>query len=95
MSGPDLVLLERSLDPAEYMDLIASTDLMLLPDRPDAYGPCSSGIPAEARAMGIPSHRARGSWMAEAAVPSPGALFDRPGDCVLRSRHGTCGAIRN
>jgi hypothetical protein len=58
MSGPDLVLLERSLDSAEYMDLIASTDLMLLPDRPDAYGPCSSGIPAEARAMGIPSHRA-------------------------------------
>lgn len=82
MSGPDLVLLERPLDPAEYMDLIASADLILLPYRADSYGPRSSGILAEARAMGIPAIVPRDTWMAEAAGPCPGVLFDGAGDFV-------------
>jgi hypothetical protein len=82
MAGPDLVLLERSLDLPAYMDLIASTDLMLLPYQADAYGPRSSGILAEARAMGIPAVVPRGTWMAEAAGPSPCVLFDGPADFI-------------
>jgi glycosyltransferase involved in cell wall biosynthesis len=82
MSGPDLVLLERSLDPPAYMDLLASTDLMLLPYRADIYGPRSSGILAEARAMGVPAIVPRGTWMAEAAGASPCVLFDGPADFI-------------
>ena len=82
MSGPDLVLVERLLDPPEYMDLLAGTDLMLLPYQAGAYGPRSSGILAEARAMGVPAIVPRGTWMADAAGASPCVLFDGPADFV-------------
>jgi glycosyltransferase involved in cell wall biosynthesis len=82
MAGPDVVLLERLLDPPEYMDLLASTDLMLLPYQADEYGPRSSGILAEARAMGVPAIVPRGTWMADAAGASPCVLFDGPADFV-------------
>ena len=78
MAGPDLVLLERSLDPFEYLNLIGNADLMLLPYSADAYGPRSSGILAEARALGVPAIVPRGTWMAEAAGPLPAVIFDGP-----------------
>jgi len=80
MAGPALVLVERPLDPPEYLDLLACTDLMLLPYRADDYGPRSSGILAEAHAMGVPAVVPRGTWMAEIADLSSGTVFDGAAD---------------
>ena len=82
MAGPNLVLLERSLDPPEYLDLIGNADLMLLPYSAEAYGPRSSGILAEARALGIPAIVPQGTWMADVAGPLPTVIFDRPAGFV-------------
>jgi glycosyltransferase involved in cell wall biosynthesis len=82
LSGPDVTLVEESLDPPEYMRLLDSTDLMLLPYRTREYGPRSSGVLAEARAMGVPAIVPSGTWMAKAAGPSPGVVFDGPADFI-------------
>jgi glycosyltransferase involved in cell wall biosynthesis len=67
MVGPELALVERPLDPAEYLALLAGTDLMLLPYDAAAYGSRSSGILAEALALGAPAVVPDGCWMADAA----------------------------
>ena len=82
MAGTDLVLLERPLGPSEYLDLIGDADLMLLPYSAGAYGPRSSGILAEARALGVPAIVPQGTWMAEAAGPLPIVVFDGPAEFV-------------
>ncbi len=78
MQGPSLRLIERGLDPGEYLELLLSTDLIFLPYDGAAYGPRSSGILAEALALGIPAVVPAGCWMAEAAGPERAVLI-RPG----------------
>jgi len=79
LTGPDVRLLERALSPTEYQALIADAHLLLLPYDAPTYGPRSSGILAEARAMGIPAVVPAETWMATAAGPSPDVIFKDPG----------------
>jgi hypothetical protein len=51
---------------------------MLLPYDPQAYGPRSSGILAEARALAIPAVVPRGCWMEQVAGPAQPLAFDFP-----------------
>jgi hypothetical protein len=77
-AGPDLELVERALVPNDYLALIRDADLLLLPYDPVAYGPRSSGILAEARALAIPAIVPRGCWMEQAAGPARAFAFDHP-----------------
>lgn len=65
----DVTLVERALDPADYAALLAGADLLLLPYDGPTYGVRSSGILAEALALGLPAVVPAGCWMAEAAGP--------------------------
>lgn len=67
MVGRDMMLIEQPLDPREYLALLATTDLMLLPYDPVAYGSRSSGILAEALALGAPAVVPDACWMADVA----------------------------
>jgi hypothetical protein len=69
MQGPALALLERALPPADYAALLASADLLLLPYDGATYGARSSGILAEALALGIPAVVPADCWMAAAGGP--------------------------
>ncbi|MBV1795919.1 hypothetical protein [Siccirubricoccus sp. G192] len=80
LAGPDLALLEHGLDPAAYQALLADADLLLLPYDAAAYGPRSSGILAEARALGVPAVVPAGCWMEAAAGPVPEVVFHGPAD---------------
>jgi len=82
MAGADMVILERALEPPEYMQVLASADLMLLPYDAEAYGPRSSGILAEARGLGIPAIVPNCTWMATAAGPCSAVIFDGPDDFI-------------
>ena len=85
-TGPHLALIERALAPDDYLDLIRDADLLLLPYDPAAYGPRSSGILAEARALAIPAIVPRGCWMELAAGPARQFAFDRPSDFAASVR---------
>jgi glycosyltransferase involved in cell wall biosynthesis len=63
------VLVEQALDPAPYAALLASADLLLLPYDGPTYGARSSGILAEALAMGVPAVVPAGCWMEQVAGP--------------------------
>lgn len=76
--GSHLELIERGLSIDDYLALIRDADLLLLPYDPAAYGPRSSGILAEARALAIPAVVPRGCWMEQAAGPARTFAFDYP-----------------
>ncbi len=65
--GRDLILVEQALDAPGYAALLASADLLLLPYDGPTYGARSSGILAEALAMGLPAIIPAGGWMEAAA----------------------------
>jgi glycosyltransferase involved in cell wall biosynthesis len=94
------VLLEHGLDPAAYQALLADADLLLLPYDAAAYGPRSSGILAEARALGVPAVVPAGCWMEAAAGPGPEVVFHGPADFAaaveraLASLPGLTAALR-
>ncbi len=75
LAGSGLALMETSLSPGAYLDLLRSADLLLLPYDAVAYGPRSSGILAEARAMGVPSVVPAGCWMQDAVGPAAELVF--------------------
>lgn len=83
LSGNDVTILERSLTPDEYLALIGQADLLLLPYDAAAYGPRSSGILAEARAMGVPATVPAGTWMETARGPSDAVVFSCAEDFPL------------
>lgn len=87
LAGPRLTLVERPLPPEEYQALIGTADLLLLPYDARAYGPRSSGILAEARAMGVPTVVPAGCWMGEAASPDPALTFADVGGILPAIRH--------
>lgn len=64
-----VMLVERALDPADYAALLAGADLLLLPYDGPTYGARSSGILAEALALGLPAVVPEDCWMAAAAGP--------------------------
>ena len=76
--GPRVQVIERDLEPDDYLALLRDADLMLLPYDPRAYGPRSSGILAEARALAIPAVVPRGCWMEQVAGPAQPLAFDFP-----------------
>ena len=76
LAGPGLTLVEAPLATDEYLALIRAADLLLLPYDPASYGPRSSGILAEARAMGVPAVVPKGCWMEDAVGPDPRLAFD-------------------
>jgi len=75
LAGPDVALITAPLEPEDYADLLRSADLLLLPYDAQAYGPRSSGILAEARALGIPAIVPAGTWMADVAGPATDVVF--------------------
>jgi glycosyltransferase involved in cell wall biosynthesis len=76
--GPRVRVIEGALEPDDYLTLLEDADLMLLPYDPRAYGPRSSGILAEARALAIPAVVPRGCWMEQVAGPAQPLAFDFP-----------------
>ncbi|MGE0223827.1 MAG: hypothetical protein AB7F35_05410 [Acetobacteraceae bacterium] len=81
-AGPMLALIQHPLPPEDYLALIGQADLLLLPYDATAYGPRSSGILAEARAMGVPATVPAGTWMETAAGPAHEVVFDGPDDFI-------------
>jgi glycosyltransferase involved in cell wall biosynthesis len=75
LGGTGLMLLERPLAPAEYLNQLHAADLVLLPYDARAYGPRSSGILAEARAAGVPAVVPVGCWMADAVGADTALTF--------------------
>jgi glycosyltransferase involved in cell wall biosynthesis len=67
--GADLAVIEEALAPDAYAALLAEADLLLLPYNGRVYGSRSSGILAEALAIGVPAVVPAGCWMAEVAAP--------------------------
>lgn len=63
----EVTLVEQALDPADYAALLASADLLLLPYDGPTYGARSSGILAEALALGLPAVVPADCWMEHAA----------------------------
>jgi glycosyltransferase involved in cell wall biosynthesis len=78
--NPDLELIEQSLSRDAYLALLASADLILLPYDGGAYGERSSGILAEALALGVPAVVPSGGWMESAAGSGRCVTFSRPED---------------
>jgi glycosyltransferase involved in cell wall biosynthesis len=63
--GMGCEIIEGNLNPTEYMDLIIGSDIILLPYIGDAYKSQSSGIFAEAMALGKIVVTHEGTWMAK------------------------------
>jgi glycosyltransferase involved in cell wall biosynthesis len=78
MDRSNLELIEDSLSRDDYLALLASADLILLPYEIGSYGERSSGILAEALALGIPTVLPGGGWMACAAGTSRCVTFHMP-----------------
>lgn len=67
--GHGVVLVERALEPDEYAAMLADADLLLLPYHGPTYGARSSGILAEALALGLPAIVPADCWMATVSGP--------------------------
>jgi glycosyltransferase involved in cell wall biosynthesis len=67
LAGERLRLIEQPLDPVGYAALLVSADLLLLPYDPSLYSARSSGIVAEAFALGVPAVVPAGCWMERVA----------------------------
>ncbi len=81
LQDPSLTLVETALGQQAYAALIASADLLLLPYDGASYGARSSGILAEALALGIPAVVPSNCWMADAAGPER-AVTIGPGQAI-------------
>jgi len=82
LCGERLRLIEQPLDPAEYAALLASADLLLLPYDPSLYSARSSGIVAEAFALGVPAVVPAGCWMERVAGADRAAIIGGDGVVV-------------
>lgn len=87
LSGPELTLLEQPLSPEGYLALLSAADLLLLPYDAQAYGPRSSGILAEARAMGVPAIVPEGCWLGDEVGPDLALKFRDAAGIVPAVRH--------
>ena len=78
--GERLILLSQQLSEGEYARLLGSLDVVLLPYLDQKYGESTSGIFAEALALGTPVVVSDGTWMARELRRSGGGLEFRRGD---------------
>lgn len=74
--GVELVALDGGLDPHDYYALAAQADIMLLPYLRERYRACTSGILAEALAVGAAAVVPSGTWLADQLPPGGGETFD-------------------
>lgn len=79
--GPGLAIIESALDPEPYEEMMAEADLLLLPYDGPTYGARSSGILAEALALGVPAIVPAGGWMEAVAAPDR-AVVIQPGESL-------------
>lgn len=73
---------EAPLSPVEYYRMVSQADVVLLPYLNGRYRACSSGVFAEALAMGAPPVVPAGTWMAGQLPPGGGETFDDFGSFV-------------
>jgi glycosyltransferase involved in cell wall biosynthesis len=69
---PGIHLLHHDLGRQEYLDLLGSSDVVLLPYHLDHYARRTSGVFCEALVAGKPVISTEGSWMSEEIVRSGG-----------------------
>ena len=79
LRGDGLRLIEQPLETAEYAALLASADLLLLPYDAARYGARSSGIMAEAFALGVPAVVPADCWMESVAGPDRAVVIGSQG----------------
>jgi glycosyltransferase involved in cell wall biosynthesis len=78
--GLGLELLEGPFDSNKYHELIASSDIILVPYYAKSYRARSSGIFAEALAAGVPTIYPRGTWMESCHQDSGSVGFNKMRD---------------
>jgi hypothetical protein len=66
---------ETALSPVEYYRMMSQSDIVLLPYIHSRYRACTSGVFAEALAMGAPPVVPAGTWMADQLPPGGGETF--------------------
>ncbi|HQU43266.1 MAG TPA: hypothetical protein PK867_10665 [Pirellulales bacterium] len=67
---------EAPLSPVEYYRMVSQADVVLLPYLNGRYRACTSGVLAEALALGAPPVVPAGTWMADQLPPRGGETFD-------------------
>ncbi len=83
-SSETVTLLDRPLNPAEYIALLNEADAILLPYQPGTYRYRSSGILAEALAAGRPCIVPAGSWMSRQISDGTGLSYDGEQDLIAQ-----------
>ncbi len=71
----ELIGRDGFLDPNEYYDMLANSDIVLCPYLADVYRARSSGVLAEAIIAGKPTVVQEGSWLARQQQPGSGETF--------------------
>ncbi|HWB10465.1 MAG TPA: glycosyltransferase [Pirellulales bacterium] len=74
--GVELIGRAGALAPAEYYELAAQADIMLLPYLRGRYRACTSGVLAEALAAGATAVVPAGTWLADQLPAGGGETFD-------------------
>ena len=72
------ILKSEPLQPAEYYEMLAGADIVLIPYSAQRYRYRSSGVLVEAMGAGKPVVTSAGSWMATQVGPEHAVLFDTP-----------------
>ena len=76
LPGVELVALDGALDAEKYYALAAQADIMLLPYLRERYRACTSGVLAEALAVGAAAVVPAGTWLADQLPPGGGETFN-------------------
>lgn len=74
-SQVQLFAAEAALSAVEYYRMFSQADVVLLPYLSGRYRACTSGVLAEALAMGVPVVAPAGTWMAQQFTPGAGETF--------------------
>lgn len=75
---PHTTLKSEPLQPAEYYQILADADIVLIPYSAQRYRYRSSGVLVEAMGAGKPVVTSAGSWMATQVTAEHAVLFDTP-----------------
>src|SRR5262249_19255299 len=75
---PSTILKNEALQPPEYFEILAQSDIVLIPYSPQRYRYRSSGVLIEAMAAGKVVVTSAGSWMATQVTREHAVLFESP-----------------
>lgn len=75
---PATTLKSEPLKPAEYYEILAQSDLVVIPYSAQRYRYRSSGVLVEAMGAGKPVVTSAASWMATQVTPDHAVLFETP-----------------